>query len=992
MNGGKRWHAEDGVLGVWSKSAWGIVYERPFTVVAIVIALAAVSRPQVTHVISGFLGPTEVRERLAAIVYGAGVIVLLAAAVCGMVLVIPADRALSDDELAGLPWARRAVARVARRISRMLFLVNRYTAIDLWLHEREARAANGQAPRRSTGRWLIGVTFVVGAVGVWLWGALGDGACRWAAVTRRLLPAIGLGLSAAWFLVGYEDPAGPRRRALGRYALMTFVGLATGELLWCLPKHGHGQFSYRFYTIWAILFLLFVIVATGRLIDRTALRARVLLVVMVFVVTRLTSGFAVDTRAVAGEQAIAQAHAREGGEWFARLETRIKDGNPSGPVILVAASGGGSRAAMFASLVYEYLDHVSFDGTPVAAGQSAMGRNVALMSGVSGGSLATAYYLARDDSGRRFPARNFTADEVATGIRSIANRYVTRGSCPAPDNKIGSERYARACTRVAKEVKGLPTHGPTIAPWLLESGFVDDMATDFMAPLLRGVLTPFLERGHSVADFWAEQFGWSRKTQHSCLSSSSTASPSSPAPGTGAGGCDWKKLSPPAPLAMLNATNVADGGRIIIGYPPVPAGLLGPGAVSLSDVGGAHDLSLADGVRLSANFPWGFEIGLFSPVPYTFLLPDAIKLTDGGVADNSGLDSIAAMLESLEARSKPPNTDAVPKAGTVEAAYVKEARAVRDLLVGRGVMLVEIDSGARPERSTVLDALVPAVTEPMDAMSMAGFGGTTTIKAGHLARIRDALDAMARQSGDGLSPAAGRPFQHLPFVCNYADTIMTAWALGPEDKAALMARFLVEAEASSVALHAGTQDAGFQKDLAVLARIKVGLVSAQKPRAAKNVAAESRLATNVIEDLRAGETARTREDSTTFAPQPSDDDGRLAPSRTAASRAGAAGASPTTAGRQGWIYLGNWDDETNRWVTSYLLMNGVALPGPASGALKANTPLTASGRVNVRERMPDPEATFGNVEAVLQPGSTIRLADAAKRWQDTGFYWALINY
>src|SRR5262249_32563459 len=35
---------------------------------------------------------------------------------------------------------------------------------------------------------------------------------------------------------------------------------------------------------------------------------------------------------------------------------------------------------------------------------------------------------------------------------------------------------------------------------------------------------------------------------------------------------------------------------------------------------------------------------------------------------------------------------------------------------------------------------------------------------------------------------------HLPFVCNHlgADNVMTAWALGPEDKAEVLIRFLIE--------------------------------------------------------------------------------------------------------------------------------------------------------------------------------------------------------
>ncbi|HVZ75413.1 MAG TPA: patatin-like phospholipase family protein [Polyangia bacterium] len=946
-----RWHDEDGVVGVWSASAWKLLYERPFTVTGIVIALVVLSRPQVNHVLLGAMWPSRWAQGVAMAVYGVGVALLFVATVSGMILVVPSESALSDLEIAALPRVRRPVARFTRWLAlRSSFIVDRFTEIDRWLHAREG---GGQ---RHGGRWAIGLGLVATAVVVWSWGALGDGACRWAAVTRRLLVTLAILLSAAWFLVRH-DPEGPRRRRLGRYALMTLVGLVTGEVLWCLPDHLCGVFSFRFYTIWAILFLLFVVVATGRLVDRTALRVRVVLVAVVFVVMRFTSGFEVDTRAAIGSAAIAGAHADEGAEWFERLERRIDAGRPEGPVVFVAASGGGSRAAMFASLVYEHLNHTAFDGRPTKDPSAAIAGNVALMSGVSGGSLATAYYLAHPATERRDPLRNYTKDEIAAGIRRTAGAYVA-GGCPVPDNDLTVSRYQRACKRLGHDVEGLPGRSPDAASWLFESAFVDDMATDFMAPLLRGVLTPFLERGHSVSDFWAEHFRWVRDTQRSCLTTGALAD---------SWRCDWSQATPP-PLALLNSTNVEDGSRVVIGYPPVPADLLGRGAKSLSDFGGAHDLGLADGVRLSANFPWGFEVGLFAKRPYTFVLPDSIKLTDGGVTDNSGIDTIATLLEALKKRSDPPNTDAVPAPHSADELYATHARKLRDTLVRRGVMLVEIDSGARPERSATLEALFPAVTDPLDALSLASFGGTTTIKAGNIARIRDALEGMAKQGAADAAPDVAHLFRHVPFVCNHADTIMTAWALGPEDKAAVMARFLLEAEANAELLR---EQAGG------LARLEGGVAALERSERTKpDSKAQREMINAVLRDLREGIAEGAREETTSFG-APTAPDEPEAPGSTAA--------APT---QEGWIYLGQWD--SGRWATSYVVSKGGGLAAPS--ALGKGALLTASGRVNVRAAMPDENASFGAIQAVLQPGSTVTLGRAPQRWLDTDFYWAEVGY
>jgi hypothetical protein len=988
-----KWHAEDGHLGKVARQAWRVLYKAPFTVFGILLAVVACTRPQVFHVVADVPWAYELRQGLlTALLYGVSVLVLLAATIAGMVLVIPSDHELATTDLSQMRWHRRAGEWTKRRLAELLsYLANRYNALDLWLFARETHGAPPDAPvltapRRSPARWAIGLAFFVLGALVWTAGVVEARASAWAGGSRRLLLALGLALSGAWFLVGHEHPTAPRRRALGRYALMTLLALVGGEIIWCLPRLFQGTFSYRYYTIWAVLFLLFVIVATARLIDRTALRWRFALVVAVLLLSRWSSGFQVDTRAVTGTRAVEQALLDEGEEWFVRLERRIAAGDPARPVVFVAASGGGSRAAIFASLVYEYLNHVGFDGAPAATPDAAIARNVAAMSAVSGGSLATAYYLVHPRGEPRPVPRNYTAAEVADGMVETANGYVKQTkschddprTCLWPEeDELVRHRRSDACVDVARQMKRLPAQGPDAAPWLFGSAFVDDMATDFMAPLLRGVLTPFLERGHSVSDFWAEHFEWVGTTQRSCL----TASPKSER-----WVCDWSRATPP-PLAMLNATDVANGRRVVIGYPPVPVGLLGAGMASLSDSGGAHDLDLSDGARLSANFPWGFEIGMFATQSYTRLLPSSLKLTDGGVTDNSGLDTIATTLERLEVLARPPDTNALPQSGSREDYYTRHARALRDALVKRGVMLIEIDSGARPARAEALGYVLPAIADPLDAMSLAGFGGTTTIKTGHISRVRDALDHMARQVPDHDRLGSGQLFYHLPFVCNHADAVMTAWALGPKDKAKLMTMFLVEAEANGVALKARAES---------LVALNHEIESASKTVAAPRTAAEGRMAAKLIEDARQGEEARLRDDSDALGAQqvvavPLAEQQEDPPAPPPAQNA-APPPPPPASKSEGWIYLGQYDGDAGRWVSNRLGRSKKEPPPDPDHGLDVGAALTALGRVSIRQDKPDGNASFAPVKALLQPGSTVKLAGKPERWQGTGFVWARVTY
>src|SRR5439155_4807281 len=204
--------------------------------------------------------------------------------------------------------------------------------------------------------------------------------------------------------------------------------------------------------------------------------------------------------------------------------------------------------------------------------------------------------------------------------------------------------------------------------FILRSRLIDEMSADFMAPLLRGVLTPGVARGDTLSAFWKERFGWA-----DCWDQ------------TGYQGVYDPKLHP---LLCLNASNVGKGSRLVVGFPPLPYRLLQRGSIEdkeLSPTQAWGDLfenlqgrmSLARAVRLSSNFPFGLHV---SELP----APAGGKPThvlDGGVVDNTGLDTVYALVCGLDEKSHQGPT---------------RGQTILDQLRQRGVVILEIDAGAKP--------------------------------------------------------------------------------------------------------------------------------------------------------------------------------------------------------------------------------------------------------------------------------------------------------
>ncbi len=192
----------------------------------------------------------------------------------------------------------------------------------------------------------------------------------------------------------------------------------------------------------------------------------------------------------------------------------------------------------------------------------------------------------------------------------------------------------------------------------------------------------------------------------------------------------------------------------------------------MDDADGDRWVTSAEAARLSANFPWGFDV---------VRLPGAggaepVELLDGGIVDNTGIDTFARLFERLALIA---GEGLVPPVG-VPAEETAKAQALLAALRARGVLLVEIDAGARPGETSGASALFPGFTRPLRALDAAGSNNAFAARDDNVDRIRQILDA--DEGG----------FIHLAWICNRIDNVQTAWSLGTRDRAVTTLQFLAE--------------------------------------------------------------------------------------------------------------------------------------------------------------------------------------------------------
>ena len=214
----------------------------------------------------------------------------------------------------------------------------------------------------STGLLILGFTWLLGVSNGWLRGDLR--ACH-------LLILIGVWL--LWARYGNRD-FDRRTDLTGRWLLLLLLAYGVGTLIWQLPKRNWaGEWvSYRAYTIWAIFHLVFLITGAAWVLDawyngsNRALRlmiAAALLAVLTLTSTHpvgQTMSIPPDLTTLIPDQIEVADLVPE--VWFDALESRLNSLPEEGPVVFIAASGGGSRAALFTAMVLEGLE--TLGGTP----------------------------------------------------------------------------------------------------------------------------------------------------------------------------------------------------------------------------------------------------------------------------------------------------------------------------------------------------------------------------------------------------------------------------------------------------------------------------------------------------------------------------------------------------------------------------------------------------------------------------------------------------
>jgi hypothetical protein len=837
---------------------------------------------------------------------------------------------------------------------------NWYQRLDHWLERRlgswlDARHECGTRTRAWTSVLALGVFLFVLPLFV-------------TAVNGPPPPAFILICAGVWlspsgrwfvnFLTGGNAAAhDPVRRSIGRSITLVLATIVLSEVVWCF---GVG---YRIYSFWAIMQIAFMLLVFARVADLLGkndvpVLRPYLIVVAVALALFNNAGESIGSRAGVGTALAAAPSSGPAVEresrWFAQLRARLDTLPIDQPVIVVAASGGGSRAAIFASLVYEKLRSMPAV-TRLGVGPTpnrTLADNVALISSVSGGSLASAYFVASPPEAE---------DESWRGAFSGAIGDADRPSL---------------------------SHG--LNP--LNTRFADDMAVDFMAPLLRGVLSVGQERGTAVASFWADRFGWKHIR-------------------------DTSERDGGKPLLLLNATSIGSGVRVSFGFPALPPELLRP-ALSLADLDATASISLPEAVRVSANFPYGFNYAELNVNPAT-LPPEMMSdqlLIDGGVVDNTGLDTLALLLHQLAKIANDPKREA-------EARMSDPSREVLAELRRRGVLLLEIDAGARPSPPGLFGRHLSAVTTPLQAMEQAGHRNASQLRETNIESIRRWL-----VEAESVDVPSFLGVVRAGFDCRPEGDVMTAWALRSADmreilrgfkqietrfERALQTQFAFIARGQvhrRAALEHGqtahTVEANklrpmfgeyIRQSMDADARQRSG---AQKCESARPVAdddsdrpydadlrcelgehgacetriTEAEKAMAEPEDRRADAKPAQRNASDQ---QPRGDDARSGAARSALPPRPKA----SDADVLGWLYLGSFDEYT--WNTRHAKWKGNALP-------RKGDRIELIGSSNIRRDLPNDVGQLAPVTMTLSPNTLVEV-EAQVSWNGTDLQWARVR-
>lgn len=264
-------------------------------------------------------------------------------------------------------------------------------------------------------------------------------------------------------------------------------------------------------------------------------------------------------------------------------QTRLAQGDaPDAPVLFVAAAGGGLRAAHWTARVLAAIDDATCN---------TFGRRIYAISGVSGGSLGAATYVA------------LKADQPATASAQVCT--------PDAQQPILS--------RSVERVLGRDFLAPVIGSFL------------FTDALQRWIPTPVIVRDRAwvLAEHWADSW-------HEAQGSDRLHAP--------LGALYADDTARRLPMLFLNATSVDTGRRAIASGVRLAA----PDAIDVYAGGLKTDgLSLAQAVLNSARFTYVSPAGtLIGRRGETVGVAD--RLVDGGYFDNSGAETLLDVIATLE--------------------------------------------------------------------------------------------------------------------------------------------------------------------------------------------------------------------------------------------------------------------------------------------------------------------------------------------------------
>jgi len=303
------------------------------------------------------------------------------------------------------------------------------------------------------------------------------------------------------------------------------------------------------------------------------------------------------------------------------------------PVVLIAAEGGGIRAAYFTALVLATLQ----DRCPAFA------RHVFAISSVSGGSVGAAVFQA------------LVADEVAK--RKPGTAPLPPSDCPLDEGDAASGRtdpgpLVQAVEHVLRE--------DLLAPLSASLLFTDALQRLLFWPIDRWdravTLEQTLERAYAAA------------TGSIALEGSLYSS--------------WDPRSD-APLILFNTTLVSTGERVIV----TPVMLLDERfhrVKTLTDLAPNTDLRVSTAAMLSARFTY------MTPAAYIGGRGYKLRLVDGGYFENSGaatLDEMLAFVSYWAAHSKRKVAPIVIRIGNTPIAKADPARQPHSPDVALGELL-----------------------------------------------------------------------------------------------------------------------------------------------------------------------------------------------------------------------------------------------------------------------------------------------------------------